>query len=136
MDDWAELAGGFFIFQQRRAGESDVCRIGQCLLHALVCLAAVAAVAFIHQHNQVGRIVAALRQFGCRVELVHQGKRNTFRAAAYTLGQIEARQGAAFFAIFLRDVDRTECSASNEITRELPLQIDTIGHDQHAAFFQ
>ena len=45
----------FSSFKQRRAGEGDEGRVGQRLAHALVVLAAMAAVALVDQHDQVRR---------------------------------------------------------------------------------
>ena len=88
--DGAKLVGRLFILQQGRSGEGNVGGIGQGLFHALVRLAAVAAVAFVHQHDQVGRIVVTLWKFGRRAELVHQGEGDALCAAANALGQIAA----------------------------------------------
>ena len=52
---------GRVLFQQRRAGEADEDRVLQPALHLLVHVAALGAVAFIHEDVEAGHAQAAAR---------------------------------------------------------------------------
>lgn len=100
MQDRAELVGGFFVLEQRGACKCQIGCIGQRLAHALVGFAAVAAVAFIHQHDQVGRGVVALGQLGGGGELLHQREGDALAALADAARQIAAGRGLAALTFF------------------------------------
>lgn len=97
MDDGAEFADGFFLSQQRRAGKGDVGRIGQGRAHALVCSALLAAVPFVHQHDDIFTGVMTFLELGCGIEFLDQGENNAFDTLADAQGKIAPGFGFGFF---------------------------------------
>ena len=136
MHDGAELAGGLFVFQQWRASKGDVARVRQSAAHALVHLAALAAVPFIHQHDQVRRNIPALGQLARGVELVYQREEDALGPGADAARQLAAGGDLAAFALLAGSHRRAEGAAADEVAGQLVFQIDAVGNDDHAAFLQ
>ncbi len=136
VQDRAEFVGGLLVLQQRGAGEGQVGRIGQRLAHAFVGFAAMAAVALVHQHDQVGRGVAALGQLGGGGELLHQREGDALVALADALGQVAAGSGLAALAVLAGGHGRAERTAADEVARQLGFQVGAVGDHQYPAFLQ
>ena len=136
VNNGAELVGGLLVLEQRRAGEGDVCRLRQCLLHPLMGLAAVAAVSFVDQHDHVRRVIATLGQLGRRVELVDECEGDPLGPFADALGQVTTGQGAAALAILLRGDAGPEGPARHEVARELGFKIHAVGDHHDAALLE
>ena len=114
MHDGAELVGRLFVLQQRRAGEGDVGGIAA----APCCMRSWVSPPWLRWPSSTStirsaRVVAAFRQLGGRVELVHQREDDAFGAAADALGQVAAREVAlALLALLLRRDGRAEGAAA------------------------
>ena len=136
MDDGAELVGRLLLLQQRRAGKSHVGRQRQGFFHALMRLAAMAAMAFIDQHDQIRRRVVALRLARGGGELMDQRENDALGALADALGQLPAGLRPRLLAFLLGGDGRAKSAAADEIARQLVFQIDPISYHHDPAGFQ
>ena len=118
-------------FKQRRAGEADEDRVGHQRLHRAVQLAALGAVALVHEDEQLAHRLAGLRlQFlDERVEVVHalpaelvdQRAEQARRGLAELAHQVAAAAGAG---------DRL--ARLGEDALDLLVQLVAVGDDDHA----
>ena len=136
MDDGAELVGHLLLLEQRRAGKGHVGGQRQRFLHPLMRLAAVAAVAFIDQHDQIRRRVVALWLARGGGELVDQRENDALGTLADTFGQLPPGLRPRLLALLPGGDGRTKSAAADEIARQLVFQINPVGHHHDAAGFQ
>ena len=135
MNDASELVGRLVVLEERCARERDIGGIRQRFAHPLVVLAALAAVAFVNQHDHVCAVIPAFRVARCAAELVDDREDDPFGALADALGQIVARLRLGLARIF-RAYVRTECAAGQEVACQLFFQIAAVGHDDQTAGLQ
>ena len=136
VDDLAKFVGGLVVLQQWRAGEGDVGGVWQSLLHPLMVFAALAPVAFVDQHNQVGAIIPAFGQSGGAGEFVDDRENDPFTAFADPPRKIAARRGFRSCAILLCANVGPERATGHKVARELLFKVAPVGDDDHTAIFQ
>ena len=113
------LYGGKLRFEHRRAGETEEAGIGQHAAQGRVELAGMAAMAFVHQHENVGAVERSVARVYGRLEFLQQ-RGNDFRARA--LQQFQQVPSG----IGLLGVDATGLEGAVNLV----IQVNAIGH-QH-----
>ena len=124
-------AGLLVLLEQRRAGEADEHRAGQHRLHRLVQLAALGAVALVHEDEQLahGRAGLLLQLLDEGVEIIHALPAELVdqRAEQARLGLAELRHQVAAAAGAIDGL-----AAVGEDALDLFVEFIAVGEDEHA----
>ena len=133
VDDAPEnlLGAGLLLHEQGCTGKRDERRVGQGLPHELMRFAVLAAVAFVHQHDDIRAGVAAFLELGRALKLVDDGEKDALRAFAYRLRERAAGAHAGFGGFLL-----AEEAALHEVAQNLLFEVHSVGHHHDAALRQ
>ena len=127
MDIGAEhIAGGLLVLaQQRRAGEAEEKGIGQPALHLLVHVAALSAVALVHEYVETSMNRGRLALEIGRIELVDKCTQQAWHGGSKLLHEVRPRGDAR------RGRFRTYHPGVTHHAFDLLVQLVTVGHYQH-----